>query len=165
VQMQGNEITVIPPKELQCTASKYSCDVLIGTCKQDQSGNFNSKQVCADTGCTATPTPAPCQVPRNCGDMNGTTVCGYKFTGCEFTCDFCCKPYYTGINCDPCTEAKCKPLPPLPPPVTTKYACIYTPPNYHCIEYDGGTFHTPTDCEKACMRPPTPSPLMHAPRN
>jgi hypothetical protein len=155
VQMQGTEITVIPPKELQCVAAKYSCDALTGSCNLDQDGSFPSKQACS-SGCTATPTPAPCQVPRNCGDLNDTTVCGYKFKGCEFTCDFCCEPYFTGINCDPCTEAKCKPLPPLPPPVTTKYACITTP-EYHCVEFPGGTFHTPTDCENDCKKAPAPS--------
>jgi hypothetical protein len=46
VQMQGTEITVIPPKELKCVAPKYSCDALTGLCKLDQGGSFPSKQAC-----------------------------------------------------------------------------------------------------------------------
>jgi hypothetical protein len=166
VEMQGNEITVIPPKELQCVAPKYSCDTLTGTCKQDKSGSFPSKQACTG-GCTAAPTPAPCQVPRNCGQHNNSVVCGHTFTGCEFVCGKesdprnvgCCHPkiILTDEICNGCVNQLCKPLPPLPPPVTTKYACITTP-NYHCVEFPGGTFHTPTDCENDCKKPPAPIP-------
>jgi hypothetical protein len=153
VMMKGKEISVIPPDTLHCALPKYSCDDLTGICKQDQSGSFPSKQACS-AGCTARPTPAPCQVPRNCGDKNGTTVCGHTFTGCEFTCDFCCSRLYV-LACDGCTEAKCKPVPPTPPPVTTKYFCVTTP-NYHCIQSGGGTFDNPADCENACHVPLAP---------
>jgi hypothetical protein len=64
VQMSGTEITKLPVPT--CTTS-YSCDSLTGICKSDKSGAFPSKQACS-SGCTAQPTPAPCQVPRNCGD-------------------------------------------------------------------------------------------------
>jgi hypothetical protein len=74
---------------------------------------------------SAAPVPEPCQVPRNCGDHNNSVVCGHKFTGCEFTCDFCCSPPGLG-NCDGCTAAKCKVVPPLPLPIP---ACNAT--NYH----------------------------------
>jgi hypothetical protein len=50
--------------------------------------------------------------------------------------------------------------PPLPPPVTTKYACITTP-NYHGIEYDSGTCSSATECEKEC--PPSLSSLLLGP--
>jgi hypothetical protein len=93
VTMKAGELEIAdpPPTSLKCTALKYSCDGLTGTCKEDQSGHFPTKSACSGV-CTAQPTPAPCQVPRNCGEKNGTTVCGHTFTGCEFTCDFCCKP-------------------------------------------------------------------------
>jgi predicted outer membrane repeat protein len=157
IQMTGTEITKLPV--LTCSAPKYSCDGLTGICRPDQSGVYPSKQACS-SGCTAQPTPAPCQVPRNCGDKNKTTVCGHTFKGCEFTCDFCCSPLYV-LACEGCTEAKCKPLPPLPPPVTTKYACITTP-SYHCVEFSSGTYHSATDCEKDCPpKPLVPSPAAH----
>jgi hypothetical protein len=171
VQMQGTEITVIPPKELQCSAPKYSCNALIGTCKQDKSGSFNSKQACTDAGCTATPTPAPCQVPRNCGQYNNSVVCGHTFTGCEFVCGKGSDPAYVGCchtnihrddTCNQCVDYLCKPPPPLPPPVTTKYACITTP-NYHCIEYDSGSFSSATECENACQQPLSLSSLLLGP--
>jgi hypothetical protein len=164
VQMQGNEITKLPA--LTCTAPKYSCDGLTGSCKPDQSGVFPSKQACTDAGCTARPTPAPCQVPRNCGQHNNSVVCGHTFTGCEFVCGKgsdpgnvgCCHhTILTDQICNQCVEQLCKPVPPLPPPVTTKYACITTP-NYHCVEFASGTFHTPTDCENDCKKAPAPSP-------
>jgi hypothetical protein len=151
-----SEIANPPPTSLKCTALKYSCDALTGTCKQDQSGSFPSKLACTG-GCTATPTPAPCQVPRNCGLKTGTTVCGHKFTGCEFTCDYCCGTPAGQAACDGCTEYKCKPVPPLPPPVTTKYFCVTTP-NYHCVESSSGTFSSATECEKDC--PPSLSSLL-----
>jgi predicted outer membrane repeat protein len=149
-----SEIANPPPTSLKCTALKYSCDGLTGTCKQDQSGHFPTKSACSGV-CTAQPTPAPCQVPRNCGDKNGTTVCGHTFTGCEFTCPFCCTPLYI-VACDSCTEYKCKPVPPLPPPVTTKYSCV-TMPNYHCVESSSGFYPLAKDCENACP-PPSLSP-------
>jgi hypothetical protein len=157
VQMQGNEITKLPA--LTCTAS-YSCDVLTGTCKQDQSGSFPSKQACS-SGCTAQPTPAPCQVPRNCGQYNNSVVCGHTFTGCEFVCGKGSDPATVGCchanilrddTCNQCVDYLCKPPPPLPPPVTTKYFCVTTP-NYHCIESSSGTFPSATDCETACQQP------------
>jgi hypothetical protein len=92
---------------------------------------------------------------------NKTTVCGHTFTGCEFTCDFCCSPLYV-LACEGCTEAKCTPLPPLPPPVTTKYACITTP-SYHCVEFSSGTFSSATECEKGCEQPPRSSTAAHGP--
>jgi hypothetical protein len=97
VAMKAGELEIADPPStsLKCTALKYSCDGLTGTCKEDPSGHFPTKSACSGV-CTAQPTPAPCQVPRNCGEKNGTTVCGHTFTGCEFTCDFCCKPWYTG---------------------------------------------------------------------
>jgi hypothetical protein len=155
-----SEIANPPPTSLKCTALKYSCDGLTGTCKEDQSGHFPTKSACSGV-CTAQPTPAPCQVPRNCGDKNGTTVCGHTFTGCEFTCPFCCNPYYIAA-CDSCTEYKCKPVPPLPPPVTTKYSCV-TMPHDHCMEVSSGYFPSAKDCEKACEQPPSLSPLMLEP--
>jgi hypothetical protein len=155
------EVTNPPPTSLKCAALEYSCDGLTGTCKEDQSGHFPTKSACSGV-CTAQPTPAPCQVPRNCGEKNDTTVCGHTFTGCEFTCDFCCKPWFTGINCVPCTEAKCEPLPPLPPPITTNYFCVTTP-NYHCIESSSGTFPSAKDCEDACEQPASPGSWVHRP--
>jgi predicted outer membrane repeat protein len=62
VQMNSTEIAKLPA--LTCIAPKYSCDVLTGTCKQDQSGSFPSKQACTG-GCAAKviPTPAPSPQP------------------------------------------------------------------------------------------------------
>jgi hypothetical protein len=155
VTMKAGEIANPPPTSLKCTALKYSCDGLTGTCKEDQSGHFPTKLACSGV-CTAQPTPAPCQVPRNCGLKNGTTVCGHKFTGCEFTCDYCCGTPAAHAACDGCTEYACKPVPPLPPPVTTKYSCV-TMPNYHCIESSSGFYPSAKDCENACP-PPSLSP-------
>jgi hypothetical protein len=117
----------------------------------------------AKSACTApTPSPTPCQVPRNCGQHNNTVVCGHKFTGCEFTCAFCCEPYYVGINCDPCTEAKCKPVPPLPP--STTYDCLF--PSIQCKQIAGssGQFNSSAACAKVCVSPtPPPAPPTPAP--
>jgi hypothetical protein len=74
----------------------------------------------------AAPVPAPCQVPRNCGTHNNSLVCGHKFTGCEFTCEFCCGTPAGHAACDACTVYSCKPVPPLPLPIPT---CNAT--NYH----------------------------------
>jgi predicted outer membrane repeat protein len=161
VRMNGTEITKLPA--LTCSTPKYSCDGLTGICKQDQSGVFPSKQACS-AGCTATPTPAPCQVPRNCGQYNNSVVCGHTFTGCEFVCGKGSDPANVGCchanirtddTCNSCVDFECKPPPPLPPPVTTKYFCVTTP-NYHCIESSSGTFPSATDCEKGCQQPPPP---------
>jgi hypothetical protein len=167
VQMSGTEITKLPV--LTCSAPKYSCDGLTGICRPDQSGVFPSKQACS-SGCTAQPTPAPCQVPRNCGQHNNSVVCGHTFTGCEFVCGKGSDPYNVGCChanihadqiCNQCVEQLCKPPPPLPPPVTIKYACI-TKPGYHCVEFSSGTYHSATDCEKDCPpKPLAPSPAAH----
>jgi hypothetical protein len=74
-----------------------SSDGLTGTCKQDQSGRFPTKSACSGV-CTAQPTPAPCQVPRNCGQHNNSVVCEHVFTGCEFVC---------GKGSDPATFGCC----------------------------------------------------------
>jgi hypothetical protein len=167
VQMSGTNITKLPA--LTCTAS-YSCDSLTGICKSDKSGVFPSKQACS-SGCTAQPTPAPCQVPRNCGQHNNSVVCGHTFTGCEFVCGKGSDPLPVGCChasihadeiCNGCVEQLCKPLPPLPPPVTTKYACITTP-SYHCVEFSSGTFSSATECEKGCQQPPSSSTAAHGP--
>jgi hypothetical protein len=160
----------LPPSNevVHCAAAKYICDALTGTCKQDQSGSFPSKQACKG-GCTATPTPAPCQVPRNCGQYNNSIVCGHTFTGCEFVCGKGSDPATVGCchanihrddTCNQCVDYLCKPPPPLPPPVTTKYACI-TKPNFHCIEYAIGTYSSATECEKDC--PPSLNSLLLEP--
>jgi hypothetical protein len=152
----------LPPKELQCAALQYICDTLTGICKQDASGSFPSKAGCS-AGCKAQPTPAPCQVPRNCGQHNNSVVCGHTFTGCEFVCGKGSDPGNVGCChasihaddiCNGCVNQLCKPPPPLPPPITTKYFCVTTP-NYHCIESSGGTFPSATECEKGCQQPPT----------
>jgi hypothetical protein len=157
VQMSGTEITKIPA--LTCTTS-YSCDSPTGICKSDKSGAFPSKQACS-SGCTAQPTPAPCQVPRNCGQHNNSVVCGHIFTGCEFVCGKGSDPLPVGCChasthadeiCNGCVQDLCKPVPPLPPPVTTKYACV-TMPNYHCVESSGGFYPLAKDCENACPPP------------
>jgi hypothetical protein len=85
---------------------------------------------------TAVSTPAPCQVPRNCGQHNNTVVCGHKFTGCEFVCGKesdprnvgCCHPkiILTDEICNGCVKQLCNPPPPLPPPIP---ACNAT--NFH----------------------------------
>jgi hypothetical protein len=91
--------------------------------------------------------PCAVPVPRNCGDKNDTAVCGHTFT-----CPFCCNPWYTAA-CDSCTDAKCTPVPPLPPPVTTKHSCV-TMPHCHCIEVSSGYFPSAKTCERACEQPP-----------
>jgi hypothetical protein len=171
VRMTELTLSNPPPASLKCTATTtYSCDSLTGICKSDKSGVFPSKQACS-SGCTAQPTPAPCQVPRNCGQHNTSVVCGHTFTGCEFVCGNgsdpgtvgCCHhTILTDQICNQCVEQLCKPPPPLPPPVTTKYACITTP-NYHCIEYASGTFSSATECEKGCQQPPSSSTAAHGP--
>jgi hypothetical protein len=84
---------------------------------------------------TAAPAPAPCQVPRNCGQHNNSVVCGHKFTGCEFVCGKGSDPAYVGCchaniltdeTCNACVPDQCKPLPPPPPLIP---ACNAT--NYH----------------------------------
>jgi hypothetical protein len=159
-----SEIADPPPTSLKCTALNYSCDGLTGTCKQDQSGHFPTKSACSGV-CTAQPTPAPCQVPRNCGQHNNSVVCGHVFTGCEFVCGKGSDPATVGCChanihadeiCNGCVEQLCKPVPPLPPPITTKYSCV-TMLNYHCIESSSGFYPLAKDCENACP-PPSLSP-------
>ena len=77
---------------------------------------------------TVAPAPAPCQVPRNCGQHNNSVVCGHKFTGCEFVCGKGSDPYNVGCchaniktddTCNSCVDFECKPPPPLLPAICT----------------------------------------------
>jgi hypothetical protein len=92
-------------------------------------------------------------VPRNCGTYNNTLVCWHKFTGCEFTCDFCCGTPAGHAACEGCTEAECKPVPPLlpkpvPPPQT--YACYNGGlANWICVP-DSTSSATKTQCREVC---------------
>jgi hypothetical protein len=112
--------------------------------------------------CSApTPSPTPCQVPRNCGTHNNSVVCGHKFTGCEFTCDYCCGTPAGHAACDGCTQMECKPVPPLPP--STTYDCLF--PSMQCKQVAGssGQFNSSAACAKICV-PPTPPPAPPSPK-
>jgi hypothetical protein len=98
VQMQGTEITVIPPKELKCTTSKYLCNTITHTCVQAPTGS-TLKECTADCSCV---------VPLNCGIHNDTTVCSHVFKGCD-VCPICCQKYILNDkDCTSCVETECK---------------------------------------------------------
>jgi hypothetical protein len=101
---------------------------------------------------SAAATPAPCQVPRNCGQHNNSVVCGYKFTGCEFVCGKgsdpgnvgCCHAnILTDATCNACVDVECKPVPPLP---QESYNCV----NNQCAKqpWGQGAFANLTDCQQ-----------------
>jgi hypothetical protein len=108
VQMQGTEITIIPPKELKCTkpkptpaptpAPKYTCDYNTLKCKEDPHGESSSMAECSKVCCA---------VPLNCGMYNNTEVCGHKYSTCD-VCAACCHPWLKPQNiCDGCVADEC----------------------------------------------------------
>jgi hypothetical protein len=98
VQMQGIELTVIPPKTLHCTAAKYLCNTITHTCVQAPTGS-TLKECTADCSCV---------VPLNCGIHNDTTVCSHVFKGCD-VCPTCCQKYILNDkDCTSCVETECK---------------------------------------------------------
>jgi hypothetical protein len=84
----------------------------------------------------AGPVPAQCQVPQNCGQYNNSTVCGHKFTGCEFVCRWRATldaathaNIRTGDTCNSGVAYEC-PTPP-PPSTATTDPCLQRYYNYH----------------------------------
>jgi hypothetical protein len=50
-----------------------------------------------------------CEIPHNCGQLNGTYVCGKKINGCN-VCDECCEFYILPQpNCNECVAQAAPP--------------------------------------------------------
>ena len=80
----------------------FRCDNSTGNCILDPAGTLTAAQ-CAG-GCK-------CIVPHNCGQLNGTVVCGKNITTCN-VCDTCCEFYILPQqNCNQCVNTTAHPVP------------------------------------------------------
>jgi hypothetical protein len=82
-----------PPPTPAPPASTYSCDSSTGRCFLDGKGTQTAAQ--CEGSCV-------CAIPHNCGQLNGTYVCGKKIESCN-VCDECCEFYVLPqANCNEC---------------------------------------------------------------
>jgi hypothetical protein len=78
---------------------KYSCNTG-GQCYLDSKGTQTAGE-CTDS--------CKCIEPHNCGQLNGTTVCGKVVTTCN-VCDTCCVKYRLDqIGCNMCVRTAPQP--------------------------------------------------------
>ena len=70
----------------------YKCDTATGQCLPSAQSTQNASQ-CTDS--------CKCEVPHNCGQLNGTYACGVKIDGCN-VCDACC--FFFPLPQDNCAE-------------------------------------------------------------
>jgi len=89
-----------PPPTPAPPASTYSCDSSTGRCFLDGKGTQTAAQ--CEGSCT-------CEIPHNCGQLNGTYVCGKKIESCN-VCDECCEFYVLPqANCNECVAQAAPP--------------------------------------------------------
>jgi hypothetical protein len=81
-------------------AAMYACDSGTGQCLPSAQGTQTAAQ-CAGS--------CVCEIPHNCGQLNGTYVCGKKINACN-VCDECCEFYVLPqANCNECVAQAAPP--------------------------------------------------------
>ena len=79
---------------------KYRCDNSTGDCVLNPLGAQTASQ--CEGNCV-------CAIPHNCGQLNGTYVCGKKINACN-VCDECCEFYVLPqANCNECVAQAAPP--------------------------------------------------------
>jgi hypothetical protein len=89
-----------PPTPSPTPAVMYKCDTTTGNCLVNGQGTQTAAQCAAS---------CKCEIPHNCGQLNGTYVCGKKMNDCN-VCDECCKFYI--LPQDNCNECVAQAAPP-----------------------------------------------------
>ena len=89
-----------PPTPPPTPAVMYKCDSSTGQCLPSAQGAQTAAQ-CAGS--------CVCEIPHNCGQLNGTYVCGKKINACN-VCDECCEFYVLPqANCNECVAQAAPP--------------------------------------------------------
>ena len=90
---QCSATCAVVPTPPPTPAVMYTCDSATGQCLPSAVGTQTAAQ-CAGS--------CKCEIPHNCGQLNGTYVCGKKVTDCN-VCDICCVFYILPQpNCNEC---------------------------------------------------------------
>jgi hypothetical protein len=85
--------------ECEAECLTYSCVADKGQCFPDAKSNSSQIECVRDCSCVP---------PHNCGQLNGTVVCGERVAGCN-VCDACCKPFpLDQDSCNACVVTPAK---------------------------------------------------------